>query len=287
MEGLRRLITSIDYIEENLLSKLAIDDIASVACMSKFHFQRSFHMLTGVTVAEYIRKRRLTLAAQDLLHSNQKVIDVAWKYGYESPEAFTKAFRSTHGIAPSAVRKQNRSLVAYPKISFHIQIKGEEEMKYRIMEKDEIRIVGKGIRTTTENGQNHQDIPAFWEEVNQNGLASKLIKGCRDFGLLGVCMEFDQEQNEFTYFIGAESNGIDVTNKLEVKVIPKATWAVFPVIGPMPSAIEHVWERIFSEWFPSTGYEHAGGYEFEMYPVGGDTKSGQYFCEIWIPIIKK
>lgn len=287
MEFLQRLTDSIDYIENNLTEKVDIVKIASIACMSRFHFQRSFSMLTGVTVSEYIRKRRLTLAAQELLHSNSKVIDVALKFGYETPESFSKAFRQTHGIPPSAVRKQSQPLKAFPRISFHIQIKGDEEMQYKIVEKEAFKIIGKGIRTTETNGQNHRDIQKFWADSNQNGFVDSLARNCGELGLLGVCMEFDQEQNEFTYFIGAENVNQQVPTELIEKEIPATTWAVFPVTGPMPNAIEKAWSRIFSEWFPSTGFEHAGGMEFESYPDSRDSSLENYYTEIWIPIKKK
>ena len=136
MEGLQRMLNSIEYIENNLDNPLLIEDIADVAYMSKFHFQRMFSMLTGYTVGEYIRNRRITVAAQELVNSKSKVIDVAMKYGYESPESFTKAFRKIHGISPSAAKKNSQSLKAYPKLSFQIQLKGDVEMDYKIVEKE-------------------------------------------------------------------------------------------------------------------------------------------------------
>ncbi|WP_330577850.1 helix-turn-helix transcriptional regulator [Alkaliphilus pronyensis] len=135
MDLLNRLRDSIDYLEEHLEDKLDIDQVAKISLTSKFHYQRLFHMITGITVAEYVRKRRLTLAAQMLATSNAKVIDVALKYGYQSPEAFTKAFYRIHGINPSEVRDKGIVLKAYPRLSFQLQIKGEKAMNYRIVEK--------------------------------------------------------------------------------------------------------------------------------------------------------
>ncbi len=281
------MIDSLDYIEKNLDDDLRIEHVALVACMSKFHFQRMFHMLTGVTVADYIRKRRLTLAAQELTHSGSKVIDVALKYGYETPESFSKAFRKTHGLNPSAVRRNNQSLKAFPRLSFQIKLKGDEEMDYKIVEKEAFHVVGKGIRTVTCNGQNHRDIPAFWDKSNSNGLTAGLEKNCDSMGLIGACMDFDKEQEELTYFICAEKGDHNVPTDWEEKIIPAATWAVFPAIGPVPHAIEKTWERIFSEWFPSTGYEHVDAPELEVYPVGGDVLAEDHQCDIWIPILKK
>lgn len=286
MEGLQRMLDSIEYIEGNLDKDLNIEDIAAIACMSKFHFQRMFNMLTGYTVSEYIRNRRITVATQELVNSRLKVIDVAMKYGYESPEAFTKAFRRIHAMSPSDAKKNSNFLKAYPKLSFQIQLKGDVEMDYKIMEKDAFTVVGKSIRTSTIGGENSRKIADFWVESNQNGLSRELAKNCGSLGLIGICMDFDKQQENITYLIGAEKNIDQIPLDWEQRQIPSATWAVFPVNGAMPAAMPRVWERIFSEWFPSTGYEHAGGPEMEVYPSDADPSSEDYYSEIWIPIKK-
>lgn len=286
MEGLQRMLDSMEYIESNLDNELYIDDIAAIACMSKFHFQRMFNMLTGYTVSEYIRNRRITVAAQELVNTKSKVIDVAMKYGYESPESFSKAFRKIHGISPSDAKKDSQSLKAYPKLSFQIQIKGDVEMDYKIVEKEAFTVVGKSIRTTTIGGENHRKIAAFWEESNQNGFTGDLAKNCGPLGLIGICMEFDKQQENLTYLICAEKNIDQIPVDWEERQVPSATWAVFPVHGAMPDAMPRVWERIFSEWFPATGYEHAGGPEMEVYLSDADPSSEEYYSEIWIPIKK-
>ncbi|RHW43280.1 AraC family transcriptional regulator [Neobacillus notoginsengisoli] len=284
MEGLQRMLDSIEYMESNLDQELNIEAIASAACMSKFHFQRMFSMLTGYTVSEYIRNRRITVAAQELVNSRAKVIDVAMKYGYESPEAFAKAFRKIHGISPSDAKKSSQSLKAYPRLSFQIQLKGDVEMDYKILEKEAFTIVGKSIRTSTIGGENNRKIAAFWVESNRNGFSRELAKHCGPLGLIGVCMDFDKQQENLTYLIGAEKNIERVPSDWEERVIPAATWAVFPVHGAMPDAMPRVWNRIFSEWFPGTGYEHAGGPEMEVYTSDADPSSEDYYSEIWIPV---
>ncbi|AST98677.1 AraC family transcriptional regulator [Shouchella clausii] len=281
------MLNSIEYIESHLDNELLLDEIAAIACMSRFHFQRMFRMLTGYTVTEYIRNRRITIAAQELVHSKSKVIDVAMKYGYESPEAFTKAFRRIHGIPPSDAKKHSQSLKAYPKISFQIQLKGDVEMDYKIVEKDAFTVVGKSIRTTTICGENNQKIAAFWNESNQNGLSKELAKNCGPLGLLGICIDFDKQQENLTYLIAAEKNIDQIPVEWETRQIPAATWAIFPVHGAMPDAMPKVWDRIFSEWFPATGYEHSGGPEMEVYLSDADPYSKDYYSEIWIPIERK
>lgn len=286
MEALNRMAESLTYIEEHLGTVLNVEDAAKIACMSKFHYQRMFTMLTGYTVGEYIRKRRLTLAAQELLHSNTKVIDIAMKYGYETPESFSKAFRKVHGLSLSSVRKYDQPLKAFPKLSFQIQLKGDEEMDYKIVEKDAFSVMGKSIKTSLVDGQNKLEVPVFWEESRKNGLDNELAVHAGEMGIMGICMDFDKEQEQVRYFIGAEKSNTEVPDTWEEGIIPATTWAVFPVKGPMPKAIQYVWERIFSEWFPSTGYEHGGGPEIEAYQKG-DPYHEDYYSEIWVPIVKK
>ncbi|KAA0561543.1 AraC family transcriptional regulator [Bacillus sp. CH30_1T] len=275
----------IQYIEDNLDGAVEMEELSRLSLSSKFHFQRLFSLVTGYTVADYVRKRRLTLAAQELINQNAKVIDVAFKYGYETPESFSKAFRKAHGVSPSQVREAGTSLKAFPRISFQIQLKGEVEMDYKIVDKEAFQVIGKGKRVSTCNGENLKDIPAFWDEVNTTDLDRLICEAAGNNEMLGICMEFDHPSEEFTYFIGAEKKS-EEDRSLEVKEIPAATWAVFESVGPMPNAIQGVWKRIYSEWFPSTGYEHGGGPEFELYPPG-NPNGENYRCEIWIPIMKK
>ncbi|PFA63211.1 AraC family transcriptional regulator [Bacillus sp. AFS015802] len=285
MEMLYRMNDCIQYIEDNLEDEIEMEELARLSLSSKFHFQRLFSLVTGCTVADYIRRRRLTLAAQELNNTNAKVIDVALRYGYETPESFSKAFRKAHGVSPSQVRKSGTPLKAFPRISFQIQLKGEVEMNYRIVEKEAFYVLGKGKRVSTSNGQNLNDIPAFWDEVNTTDLDRDICRAAGNDVMLGICMEFDHPNEAFTYFIGAEKKSGD-DGTFEVKEIPASTWAVFESVGPMPEAIQGVWKRIFSEWFPSTGYEHGDAPEFELYPPGNPNDE-DYLCEVWVPIMKK
>lgn len=165
-------------------------------------------------------------------------------------------------------------------------MKGDQKMEYKIIEKAPFKVIGKAIRVSTRDGENRRRIPEFWQECHKNGLCDRLA-GSPAKELLGICMEFSCDQEEFSYLIGVKADpGETVPEDLMEKEIPAASWAVFQSVGPLPEAIQKVWERIFSEWFPATGYEHAGGPELEVYPPC-EGKSEDYRCEVWIPIIKK
>lgn len=287
MEWLNKMMDAIDYMEVNMVEGLKIENIAQVACSSPFHFQRMFHMLTGFTIAEYIRNRKLTLAAQELaISSNVKVIDIAFKYGYDSPESFARAFRKAHGISPSEARQSGVNLKAFPRISFQLSLKGDKDMDYKIVQKKAFQVIGKELTVSTKNQKQLQMIPHFWDECEANGVVSKICSLDPKQPLLGICMDFEHDKEQFSYMIAIEDIQNSTNTELERREIPASTWAVFTSIGPMPHAIQTVWHRIFQEWFPATGFEHAGTPEFEVYPPG-DGSAEDYQCEVWIPIIKK
>jgi len=292
MEWPERMNAAIEYIEDNLAGEIDLNEAAKVACCSTFHFQRIFFAVNGLTPVEYARRRRLTLAARELSSGNSKIIDIAMKYGYESPDAFTRAFRQLHGITPQAAREPGVKLVAFPRVSFHIILKGGNDMDYRIIEKPAFDVVGKARKFTTVNGENFIKIPQFWDEFIQAkhyDVLMKLTQGktgpVTGADSLGVCIGVGGME-EFTYGIGVEKPEKAVPAGFDIIHIPAATWAIFESIGPMPKAIQDVTKQIFEEWFPSTGYEHAAKPELEVY-LPGDTSSPEYRCQVWIPIIKK
>jgi AraC family transcriptional regulator len=285
VEALIRMMDALDLMEQKMEQKLDIEEISRAACSSPFHFQRMFHMLTGMTVAEYMRKRKLTLAAQELASSSSKVLDVALKYGYDSPESFSKAFRKLHGISPSDARGSEISLKAFPRITFHLSLKGDKEMDYRIVDKEAFTILGKSFETTCKDGEQTRQIPRFWEECHQNGTIAKLSSVASDGILMGIC-DMPPGQEYLTYTIASNVHADEQADGFISRTIPALTWAIFTSTGPIPGAIQSVFSRIFQEWFPGTGYEHAGGPEIEVY-LPGDVTADTYQCEVWIPVVKK
>jgi AraC family transcriptional regulator len=291
MEWSDRMNAAIGYIEENLAGEIDFGKAAEKACCSLFHFQRMFFAIISVTPAEYTRRRRLTLAARELTLGNNKVIDLAIKYGYDSPVSFARAFRNVHGITPQAARAPGVKLTAFPRVSFHIELKGENDMDYKLIEKPAFDIVGKGKEFSNEQGKSFIELPQFWTEFRNDKSWDTLMKftggkpgPLTGAGSLGVCsMEKDMK---FFYAIGAEKGSKAAPKGFEIIHIPAATWVVFDSYGPVTPSIQAVIKKIFSEWFPSTGYEHEEISELQVY-LPGDMQAPDYHCQVWVPIIKK
>ncbi|MFF2875419.1 GyrI-like domain-containing protein [Gottfriedia sp. NPDC057991] len=286
MAWIESLQKAIDYIEDNLLNDLTIEEISKQANSSVFHFQRTFSILTDINIAEYIRRRRLTLAANELTTTDLKIIDIALKYRYDSPEAFAKAFRRQHGVTPSEARKFIGNLKSYNRLVIQVSLKGAEPMQFNIVEKSAFQVVGVKKEFSYLNDQQQQLIPKMWDEVNENGTSDRLyeINNGDIKGVLGVCMmsEEQKSKNLLEYWVATEYEG-DAPKDFYHHEIPASKWAVFGVHGAMPHAMQSAWKKIFSEWFPSSGYSHAGIPEFELYPEGNPF-SEDYYTEIWIPV---
>ncbi|MCL2573937.1 MAG: AraC family transcriptional regulator [Defluviitaleaceae bacterium] len=274
MEWLAGMNNALSYIEDNLADEISFDRVAQAACCSSYHFQRMFSFIAGVPLAEYIRRRRLTLAAVELQTSDAKVIDVAVKYGYESPEAFSRAFKKLHGIAPTLARDVGVSLKVFPKISFHISIKGDVEMNYRIEERETFEVMGMELKTTVVDGKCYEEIPKFVGECIDGGLMAEV----------GVTYGHNENGN-MNYLWGCFKKTDAVPSRYTVLNIPKQTWAVFHVDWQGDDGKLHdTWKRIYSEWFPTVSYVHADcEFDFEKY----FEDEGHGYIEIWIPVVKK
>lgn len=286
MSWIESIQKAINYIEEHLHETITMEQIAQEVNASVFHFQRTFSILTDMSIADYIRRRRLTLAAQELINTDSKVIDIAYKYGYDSPEAFTKAFRKQHNVTPSEVRKQQGPLQSYNRLIIQVTLKGAEPMKYNIVEKEKFQVVGVKRTYNCQTGENLQGIPQFWNELNGQGMDEQLftLNNGQIKGVLGVCVpdENYKDNSLIDYWIATNHIGEVPENMLAMEV-PAFKWVVFEVRGPMPDAMQNAWKKIFSEWFPSNPYEPAGTAELEVY-TDEDPTSENLYSEIWIPI---
>lgn len=286
MSWIESIQKAINFIEEHLLDDITMEQIAREVNSSVFHFQRTFSILTDMSITDYIRRRRLTLAAQELINTEQKVIDLAYKYGYDSPEAFTKAFRKQHNLTPSEARKKQGQLQSYNRLVIQVSLKGAEPMKYKIVEKEKFQVVGVKRTYNSQNGENLQGIPQFWNEMNSKNFDHQLIQLNNGSikGTLGVCVQnTDQGKKGFIdYWIATDHVG-EVGENLVAMEVPASKWVVFEVHGPMPDAMQNTWKQIYSEWFPSNPYKPAGTAELEVYPEE-DVYSPDSYSEIWIPI---
>ncbi len=282
MEWINRLNNAIQYIEEHILEEVDYEQLGKVACCSAYHFQRMFSYMAETSLTEYIRRRRMSLAVADLQSGEEKIIDIALKYGYSSPTAFNRAFQNVHGIAPSAVRESGVTLKSYSPISFKITIKGVEEMEYRIEKKESFRIVGIGQQISSDMEKNFKIVPPMWEKVAMDGTIPKLceLMDSQPMGILGVSV-FQEEGNGRYLIAAASTKPIDET--LEEYIVPAATWAVFYGEGTSRS-IQELESRILSEWFPSSGYEYGNAPDIEVY-LNADPEDAKY--EVWIPVVKK
>lgn len=282
MEWIERLNSAINYIEENICEPINIEEVSKIACCSSYHFQRMFAYMADVPLTEYIRRRRMSLAAVDLQSSCEKVIDVSLKYGYDSPTAFNRAFKSIHGIAPSQAREEGSLLKAFTPISFKITIKGDSELNYRIEKKESFRIVGISMPLEKEIEKNFEIVPQMWGTVAKDGTIPRLatMMDGAPMGLLGVsaCNELDN----WRYYIAVASNQPN-ENDLEEYVVPAAMWAIFSGEGCSQS-IQELEKRIVTEWLPTSGYEYSNAPDIEVY-LNADPEHAKY--EVWIPVTKK
>ncbi|WP_179031567.1 AraC family transcriptional regulator [Paenibacillus kribbensis] len=290
MDLLKSMNEAIKYIEENLTNEIDFKEVARLAYCSEFHFKRMFSFLAGTTLSEYIRRRRLTLAAFELKDSNVKVIDIAIKYGYNSPDSFARAFQNLHGLTPSEARINGRSLKAYPRMTFQLSIKGGSEMNYRIEEKGAFRIVGIQKRVPIIFNGVNPEIAAMWESLDGETINNlKRISNVEPMGMLSASTNFSEgrmkEKGELDHYIGVATTKECPDNLTQLEVAA-STWAVFEAIGSFPDALQDVWGRIYSEWFPSSNYEQIEGPEI-LWNENKDITSPNFKSEIWIPIMKK
>ena len=282
MSVLESMNATIEYIEAHLLEEIHISTIAKATGNVESDLQKTFYALTGISVVEYIRRRRLSQAACDLQKGEGTVLEVALKYGYTSPDSFTRAFRQLHGITPSAVKRGGCLMKSYGKITFVLTIKGVNAMNYKIVKKDEMHIIGFKKWFSTENDSQLTEIPKMWDSITDETM--KLITELsNNGGVVGLCA--DMYDGGFDYWIGCMSDDV-CPNGLEEITIPASSWAVFEVIGsmrPLPNPMQDIWKRIYSEWLPNSGYKHAMLPEIEYYS-DGDMMTEDYRSEIWIPI---
>lgn len=286
MEWNEKLQIIIDYVENHLQRKEeAIDreEISKIAECSFGFFQKVFSYMYGISFAEYVRSRKLTLAGYDLKSTDLKVIDISYRYGYDSPTSFTKAFQLFHGVSPSKARDRNVVLKVGPKM----QVAERREYSWRLEQKDGFRLVGKSITVSCENNLHFRKIPEFWNECQRNGIFAKLISidTASPKGLFGLFGTYDKALNELEYSMMVISDQEPPQGFTELH-IPDATWAIFDCIGPVPRAIQKGWQYLNEEWLVKYPFQHAQCPEIEWYG-SGNVYDSNYLSQIWIPIAEE
>lgn len=279
MDWIDRLNASIDYIELHLGDEIDLEEVARVASCSSYHYQRMFSYMAEITISEYIRKRRMSRAAVDLL-GGEKVIDVALKYGYDSPTAFNRAFQNVHNVSPSALKSGDKSIKSFTPIRFKITIKGASEMDFKLVKKEAFRVVGVAENIFKDMEKNFTIVPAMWQKAAQNGTLEKLcaLMNSEPKAILG--MSICDESPQWQYAIAVASTG-PVDGDLTEFTIPAATWAVFYGEGTNIS-IQELEKKILTEWFPSSGYDYDNAPELEVY-YNADPQNAKF--EVWIPVV--
>ncbi|MCM1315405.1 MAG: AraC family transcriptional regulator [Prevotella sp.] len=288
MNWINGIQNALDYIENHITDNLDYAEIAKQAYCSVFYFQRIFNALCGMTIGEYIRKRRLTLAGSELYSEKSKVIDVALKYGYESPESFTRAFVKFHGITPSEARRNGSSLKSFSRLSVKIILKGGNTMNYSIVEKKSFKVLSKTETHSVIEEQDINTIPDFWDKAHKTGIIETLLKNASDKTyIFGICYgNTHTSQMTFDYSIAVEcGENVIIPEGYTVSEIPARTWIVAECIGAMPEAIQKLWHELCAEFFPTSEYKPTYEMDIEAYPAG-NMISPDYKCQIWIPIEK-
>ena len=296
MEWLTCVRTAIDYMEKHLEDDIGVQDVAERVYLSPFFLQRGFSLMTGCGIGEYIRSRRLYQAALDLRNTDEKVIDIALKYGYETPESFTKAFTRFHGATPTQVRSGAPANVFLP-LTVNISIQGGNRMNYKITHMFPFKVIGFQREFDYETA--YAQIPAFWDEICEkyaanvyagnppaNAYEKALVENC--IGEYGVCID-DIGGGKFRYLIAGKYSGGDVPEGMALYEFPAGEWAVFDCVGPIPDALQSVNTRIFKEWLPGNPeYELCGNANVEWYDcVNGEKTDPDYRSAIWVPVKKK
>ena len=287
MDWLDRMNNTMDYIELHLTDTIKFKELAKIACCSEYHFQRMFSFISGVALSEYIRRRRLTLAAIELQNTNSRIIDISLKYGYESPEAFSRAFKNLHGVAPASVRNMGITLKAYPKMTFCLSIKGGIEMNYRIEPKEAFKVFGVAAEINLTDGRGFIEVPEFWDKCIEDGSMKRINEISGNEGTLCHAALFSRREGACTYMLCRHVPEGGVPDEYTTLHVPTLTWAIFPTDAKSEvgtgEQIQNIWKRVFTEWFPTSGYVHAEGPDFEMYY---DIEDGDW-GEVWVPVVKK
>lgn len=295
MEWTASFKRAIDYMEEHLLMDIGAEETAEAVHISSFYFQKGFKIMSGYSIGEYIRNRRLYLAGIEVIKSKERVIDIAYKYGYDTPESFTKAFTRFHGVSPMQLSKEPFRIKTFLPLTIEVTIKGGDKMDFVVEKMESMKLIGFEMICAFDTS--YQEVPKFWDRFCEKYFipmpAAEKIQGeteqvIADLGIgeFGVCMD-DDGNGKCRYLIAGTYKGGKIPEEMKVVEIPGYEWAKFRCIGAMPDALQTVNTRIFREWLPNNpDYEIAANLSLEWY-AKGDTQSPDYESAIWIPVKRR
>ncbi|WP_069999139.1 AraC family transcriptional regulator [Cellulosilyticum sp. I15G10I2] len=286
---LKELNHVIDYIEAHLTDDLSLEIISEYAGVSDYHFRKIFFYLSGMTLTEYIKNRRLSEANKDLLQG-EKVTDVAFKYGYQSMDGFTRAFKKWSGFLPSDVVKKGISK-SFPKLSFIITVKGGVSMEFRIEDKPAFNLVGVTRRVPMQfEGVNNAIVELAKSITSKQREEMHALQDIAPYEVVNASYNADanflKEEGDLTHLIGVLTTKDEVSELLEKVSVEAYTWAIFPNEGPFPSTLQQTMASIYAEWLPSSNYEVINAPSFSFTKMN-EHKAQYAYSEIWIPVRKK
>lgn len=293
MEWIGMLQKAVCYTEEHLLDNIRFEDVAKAVNVSPYEFHRAFSFITGMTFNTYVRNRRLSLAGQELIGTDLKIVDIAMKYGFETQDGFTKAFTRFHGIAPKYARSAGAQLVLFGALTLRVSFEGGTKIDYRIEKKDRqtfAAIIREfPVEIIHEDG-NHE-ISDFWEECFASNRIQWLrsLQSAEQGRLYGLCAPLRGQETSFAYGVGvllnrepSEAEGLLLQeNGGKYWQTEACTYAVFRCAGEDGDCIGKAWERFYREFLPCSGYQVREETDYEVY---FDENTDGLFCELWIPI---
>jgi AraC family transcriptional regulator len=283
---LERLNQALDHLEACLDREIDMSEVARIAAVSEYHFRRLFSALAGMPLPAYVRRRRMTLAGAEVLAGERTLLDVAVRYGYGSGEAFARAFRSVHGIGPGEARLTGAVLTSQPRMSFRLVVEGGTTMRYRIVEKESFRVIGRRATVPLLHEGVNAAAAAHVASLDEQAIAR--MKGLADGepeGILSAVVHLTdsrEEGAEVDYWVGVATGPGVAAEELETLDVPAGTWAVFDNHGPYPNALQELWRDVFTQWFPSNPYASRPGPELlrtQPVEIGAETDS-----QLWIPV---
>ena len=287
MDWITSLQRIIDYIEEHILEDIDLEKIGSIN-YSISYLQKIFNVVCNMSISSYVKMRRMTLAANEVLFTDKEISDIAFSYRYKNTESFSRAFKNFHGVNPSVARARHAKLRNFSPIHLKLDITGGNSLNYKIIEKDSFNVIEKIERQPVLENEDFKSVINYWRRSHRNGTIKKLLKTTKDKKhFYGIYYDntIDSDSVEYSVAVMDDNNSI-LPEGFHKRTIPKRTWAVFECVGPMPKAMQKLWHEIWTEVFPTALYKPTGEFEIEVYNDGNE-KDKNYHCEAWVSIKKK